>query len=41
MWNCFTRFPQEQGYLSYWRGNMASVVRCFPHQALNFALKDK
>lgn len=36
----FVRVPQEQGFASFWRGNMANVVRYFPTQALNFAFKD-
>ncbi|KAL7979507.1 hypothetical protein Chor_004665 [Crotalus horridus] len=32
---------QEQGVLSFWRGNFANVIRYFPTQALNFAFKDK
>lgn len=35
------RIPQEQGIISYWRGNLANVIRYFPTQALNFAFKDK
>lgn len=27
--------------LSFWRGNLANVIRYFPTQALNFAFKDK
>lgn len=34
------RIPKEQGFFSYWRGNMANVIRYFPTQALNFAFKD-
>jgi solute carrier family 25 (adenine nucleotide translocator) protein 4/5/6/31 len=30
----------EQGFNSFWRGNMANVIRYFPTQALNFAFKD-
>lgn len=37
----FRRVPQEQGFMSFWRGNMANVIRYFPTQALNFAFKDK
>ncbi|KAF3818647.1 hypothetical protein GH733_012064 [Mirounga leonina] len=29
------------GFFSYWRGNLANVIRYFPTQALNFAFKDK
>uniref|UniRef100_A0A2I9LNT3 ADP/ATP translocase n=1 Tax=Centruroides hentzi TaxID=88313 RepID=A0A2I9LNT3_9SCOR len=39
--DCFVRIPKEQGFLSYWRGNLANVIRYFPTQALNFAFKDK
>jgi solute carrier family 25 (mitochondrial adenine nucleotide translocator), member 4/5/6/31 len=39
--DAFVRIPQEQGILSYWRGNLANVIRYFPTQALNFAFKDK
>ncbi|XP_017772402.1 PREDICTED: ADP,ATP carrier protein 1-like [Nicrophorus vespilloides] len=40
MIDCFVRIPKEQGFLSYWRGNFANVIRYFPTQALNFAFKD-
>jgi solute carrier family 25 (adenine nucleotide translocator) protein 4/5/6/31 len=36
----FRRVPQEQGFMSFWRGNWANVLRYFPTQALNFAFKD-
>uniref|UniRef100_G1NZ84 ADP/ATP translocase n=1 Tax=Myotis lucifugus TaxID=59463 RepID=G1NZ84_MYOLU len=40
--DCLLRIPREQvGFLSYWRGNLANVIRYFPTQALNFAFKDK
>ncbi|XP_037086539.1 ADP,ATP carrier protein-like [Pollicipes pollicipes] len=39
--DCFIRIPKEQGFLSFWRGNLANVIRYFPTQALNFAFKDK
>jgi len=38
--NCFTRVAAEQGVASFWRGNLANVVRYFPTQAFNFAFKD-
>lgn len=41
MIDCFVRIPKEQGFASYWRGNLANVIRYFPTQALNFAFKDK
>jgi solute carrier family 25 (adenine nucleotide translocator) protein 4/5/6/31 len=31
---------REQGFASFWRGNLANVIRYFPTQALNFAFKD-
>jgi len=40
MIDCFVRIPKEQGFASFWRGNMANVIRYFPTQALNFAFKD-
>ena len=38
--DCFSRVYREQGFASFWRGNLANVVRYFPTQALNFAFKD-
>uniref|UniRef100_A0A8D9BD95 ADP/ATP translocase n=3 Tax=Cacopsylla melanoneura TaxID=428564 RepID=A0A8D9BD95_9HEMI len=38
--DCFVRIPKEQGVMSFWRGNLANVIRYFPTQALNFAFKD-
>merc|ERR1711937_455735 len=38
--NCFSRVASEQGIASFWRGNLANVVRYFPTQAFNFAFKD-
>jgi len=35
--DCFKRVHNEQGFLSFWRGNVVNVVRYFPTQALNFA----
>ncbi|OMJ11406.1 ADP/ATP translocase 2 [Smittium culicis] len=39
--DAFKRIPAEQGFGSFWRGNMSNVIRYFPTQALNFAFKDK
>jgi len=39
--DCFSRVNKEQGFLSFWRGNVVNVIRYFPTQALNFAFKDK
>ncbi|XP_027401248.1 ADP/ATP translocase 1-like [Bos indicus x Bos taurus] len=39
--DCVVRIPKEQSFLSFWRGNLANVIRYFPTQALNFAFKDK
>ena len=38
--DCFVRVSREQGVASFWRGNMANVIRYFPTQAFNFAFKD-
>jgi solute carrier family 25 (adenine nucleotide translocator) protein 4/5/6/31 len=39
--DCTMRTYAEEGFASFWRGNMANVLRYFPTQALNFAFKDK
>ncbi|KAI5613570.1 ADP/ATP translocase 2 [Silurus asotus] len=39
--DCIIRIPREQGVLSYWRGNLANVIRYIPTQALNFTFKDR
>ncbi|UNI16359.1 ADP/ATP carrier protein [Purpureocillium takamizusanense] len=39
--DCFKRTIADEGTLLLWRGNTANVIRYFPTQALNFALKDK
>ena len=28
--DCFKRVHKEQGFLSFWRGNLANVIRYFP-----------
>lgn len=38
--DAIVRIPKEQGLLSFWRGNLANVLRYFPTQALNFAFRD-
>jgi len=38
--DCFLRVPREQGFFSFWRGNLVNWIRYFPTQALNFAFKD-
>jgi len=37
--DCGSRVIREEGFSSFWRGNLANVVRYFPTQALNFAIK--
>lgn len=34
--DCFARVSKEQGIASFWRGNMANVVRYFPTQVRTF-----
>ncbi|XP_011872181.1 PREDICTED: ADP,ATP carrier protein-like [Vollenhovia emeryi] len=41
MIDALVRIPRETGFLSFYRGNLANVIRYFPTQALNFAFKDK
>merc|ERR1711982_292484 len=38
--DCTARTMKSEGLVSFWRGNMANVIRYFPTQALNFAFKD-
>lgn len=40
-WDCFRRIPQEQGMLSFWRGNGANVLRIVPNAAIKFTLYDQ
>ncbi|CAL9188101.1 unnamed protein product [Musa hybrid cultivar] len=37
--DCFARVLREEGFLAFWRGNQANVIRYFPTQAFNFAFK--
>ncbi|SSD61468.1 probable ADP,ATP carrier protein 3 [Saccharomycodes ludwigii] len=37
---CFKRTAAQEGIVSFWRGNTATVIRCFAIQALNFVFKD-
>ena len=39
--SCFARTYKNEGFLSFWRGNTASVIRYIPMQAMNFAFKDQ
>jgi len=39
--DCSVTTLRNEGLLSFWRGNLASVLRYFPQQALNFAFKDE
>ncbi|CAH3196537.1 unnamed protein product [Porites evermanni] len=39
--DCTARTYRAEGFLSFWRGNLANCIRYFPTQALNFAFKDQ
>lgn len=39
--DCTARTFRNEGFLPFWRGNLANCIRYFPTQALNFAFKDK
>lgn len=39
--DCTLRTMKNEGFVSFWRGNLANCIRYFPTQALNFAFKDK
>jgi solute carrier family 25 (adenine nucleotide translocator) protein 4/5/6/31 len=38
--DCFIRLNRTEGFFSLWRGNLPNVLRYFPNQAMNFAIKD-
>merc|ERR1712179_863575 len=38
--DCTSRTMKNEGLASFWRGNLANVIRYFPTRALNFAFKD-
>lgn len=38
--DCTSKVMKSEGFPSFWRGNLANVIRYFPTQALNFAFKD-
>ncbi|KHN84672.1 ADP/ATP translocase 4 [Toxocara canis] len=40
MIDCFIRVPREQGFLSFWRGNMVNIARACSQESLGFAFKD-
>ncbi|KAI9498769.1 ADP,ATP carrier protein [Zychaea mexicana] len=39
--DCFSRTMKDEGFVSFWRGNTANIIRYFPTQALNLAFKEK
>uniref|UniRef100_A0A8R1TQ99 ADP/ATP translocase n=1 Tax=Onchocerca volvulus TaxID=6282 RepID=A0A8R1TQ99_ONCVO len=40
MLDCFIRIPIEQGFLSFWRGNLVNIARACSQESLGFAFKD-
>lgn len=38
--DCVKRIYQEQGIISFWRGNLANIVRYVPNFALTYSLKE-
>lgn len=38
--DCTMRTYKSEGFVAFWRGNLANCIRYFPTQALNFAFKD-
>uniref|UniRef100_A0A0N4Z100 ADP/ATP translocase n=1 Tax=Parastrongyloides trichosuri TaxID=131310 RepID=A0A0N4Z100_PARTI len=40
MLDCFLRLPKEQGFFSFWRGNMVNIYRATSQESLGFAFKD-
>jgi solute carrier family 25 (adenine nucleotide translocator) protein 4/5/6/31 len=40
MVDCFLRVPREQGFLSFWRGNLVNIVRSCSQESLGIAFKE-
>lgn len=40
MIDCFIRVPREQGFFSFWRGNMVNIARSCSQESFGFAFKD-
>lgn len=40
VFDCIKQVYATQGFLSFWRGNIAALARNLPNQALSFAFKD-
>lgn len=38
--DCARRTYADEGFVAFWRGNTANVIRYFPTQALNLSFKD-
>ncbi|KAK0404722.1 hypothetical protein QR680_017598 [Steinernema hermaphroditum] len=38
--DCFVRVPREQGFFSFWRGNLVNIYRSCGQESLGFAFKD-
>ncbi|OMJ79225.1 hypothetical protein SteCoe_20777 [Stentor coeruleus] len=41
MFDCAVQVNKTQGFMSFWRGNTSNVLRYFPSQAINFAVKEQ
>ena len=40
LYHACLRIPRTQGYMSFWRGNLANVLRVVPHTLLRFSAND-
>ena len=40
MVDCFLRLPREQGFLSFWRGNVSNMLRAASQESLGMAFKE-
>ncbi|KAL3093714.1 hypothetical protein niasHS_006276 [Heterodera schachtii] len=40
MVDCFVRLPREQGFLSFWRGNLSNIARAASQESLGMAFKE-
>jgi solute carrier family 25 (adenine nucleotide translocator) protein 4/5/6/31 len=40
MVDCLLRVPREQGFLSFWRGNLSNILRASSQESLGLAFKE-
>ncbi|OMJ69973.1 hypothetical protein SteCoe_32171 [Stentor coeruleus] len=41
IFNCISRIFKEQGFMSFWRGNLSNIIRYFPYHLITLVTKPK